>query len=115
MGRRRSYASFEVNKMKICTDGQKDTIITSTTKKSEGVERSFFQRVLSALRAQERNAQLSIEYLMEMILITATESFNRKDIKIFDLEKSPLDVYRESILNAVSTIYTLLGNGKTDI
>ncbi|KAJ5214905.1 ankyrin [Penicillium chermesinum] len=75
------------------------TIITSTTKEPEGIESSFFQRVLTTLRAQERSSWLSVEYVTELILSTATGMFNKKEIKFLDLKKSPLDVYRESILN----------------
>ena len=46
---------------------------------------------------------LSVEYVTELILSTATGMFNKKEIDFLDLKKSPLDVYRESILNVVST------------
>ncbi|KAJ5679666.1 ankyrin [Penicillium macrosclerotiorum] len=75
------------------------TIITSTTREPAEVENSFFQRVLTALQMQEKNSSVSTQYMLDLILNTAIGLFNKRDIKVVNTRKSPLDVYRESIQN----------------
>jgi hypothetical protein len=81
-----------------------DTIITSTTQEIDEGETSFLQRVLVALQAQGKTSTVSVEFLKELILSTATGLFYKREIEVLGKRKSPLDVYREAILTVVSQV-----------
>lgn len=81
-----------------------ETVITSTTKEPDNIEKTFFKRVFNTLQEQRKDSSPSVEYLIELILSTATDLFNEKGIDVLGSKKSPLSVYRETISNAVSII-----------
>lgn len=45
---------------------------------------------------------MSVEYIRELILSTASGLFIKGDVDVLGKKKSPLDVYREAILTVVS-------------
>jgi hypothetical protein len=81
-----------------------DTIITSTTEDIDKDETSFLQLVVSAFRAQKNISSVSVEFMKDLILRTATGLFYKKEIDVLGKRKSPLDVYREAILTVVSRV-----------
>lgn len=80
-----------------------ETIITSTTKQPDDGENSLLQRVLNAVKDQEKNtSSFCARYLAELILNTATSLFSRREISISGTKTSPLDVFRDTIRDIVS-------------
>ncbi|KAJ5902932.1 hypothetical protein N7495_003460 [Penicillium taxi] len=101
------------------------TIITSSTSEPADATTSFFQRLLTALQSKDRVSNCSIGQFMELALVEATSLLNAREIEINILrqekslskhpkeiaegeepeakleimKKSPLEVYRESILH----------------
>ncbi|KAJ5882526.1 ankyrin [Penicillium soppii] len=89
-----------------------DTIITSTTEDIDKDETSFLQLVVSAFRAQKNISSVSVEFMKDLILRTATGLFYKKEIDVLGKRKSPLDVYREAILTVGE--YTDVANHSED-
>lgn len=63
------------------------------------------QHVLNALRDQEGNTSpLCARYMAKLIFNTATALFNKREIDISGVQKSPLDVFRDTIRDVVSSL-----------
>ncbi|KAJ6016323.1 ankyrin [Penicillium herquei] len=80
----------------------RDTIITTTTQMKEEI--SFFEHVLHNIKRHKKTISPSINDITRLILSTATGLFEKRGIDVAGSEsgqnlKSPLEVYRESILN----------------
>ncbi|KAL2783079.1 hypothetical protein BJX66DRAFT_345275 [Aspergillus keveii] len=73
------------------------TMITCTPKEPDSSEKTFLEQVLGKLNPHSNNLTVTPELAAWMVISTAVSFFNRRQIRILGTEKSPLDVFQESI------------------